>query len=114
MDRSRPYRGPAVVLLTLLGAACATGPECIEVEGGYRSADPAYVVGLKEGVPVRETTEELARRHEFTVTTIRDEDYVSTKGFTVDRLSKKAFDGLRCERVVRTMYHNGRVAPLQA
>lgn len=96
----------------ILAAACATGPECIEVEGGYSHSDPAYVVGLKEGVPIRETTGELAQRHGFTPTEIKDADYMSTKGFTANHLSEKAFDGLRCEPVVRTMYHNGRVAPL--
>lgn len=109
MRGQRAYHTTGVMLLATLLTACATGPECIEVEGGYNHRDPAYVVGLQDGVPIRETTEELAARYGFTPTKIKDADFMSTKGFTANYLSERAFDGLRCDPVVQKMYHNGRV-----
>jgi hypothetical protein len=69
---------------------------------GTKTTAPGYIVVYKEGTNVQETTQELAKKYNFTP---RHVYQYALLGFSAE-LSAEALARIRCEPVVRNVSHN--------
>ena len=76
--------------------------DCVAVGGQFDAHAPGYLVMYRSGVPAAETTDALAARYGFAVTS----RYDAVGGFYAASLTNAQVDGLRCEPVVGVVEHN--------
>ena len=95
-------------LLTLVAGGCQPTADplsgCVEVQGTFNPAAPAFIVFYHSGVdPVAETSR-LETKYNFSA----GYRYKALLGFSAE-LSAAAVAGIRCESTVSTISHGGLV-----
>jgi hypothetical protein len=93
-------------LMTASGAGCkrttAPGEGCVDVTGDFNPAAPGFIVSYESGVDPVATTVRLETKYRFSANHV----YTALPGFAA-RLSSSALSGIRCERVVASISHDG-------
>jgi hypothetical protein len=101
----------ALLVATLLIAACAAVPEVLEppcsdpaaLSGKYHRSTPGYLVTVAESVTnIESLAHELAGRYAFKPGSIMKR----IKVFSVQTLTPEALAGLRCEPTIRDISFN--------
>ena len=93
-------------LMTVSGAGCrgSTAPldACVDVKGDFNPAAPGFIVSYQSGVDPVATTAQLETKYAFSANHV----YTALPGFAA-QLSSAALSGIRCERVVAAISHDG-------
>ena len=93
-------------LMTVSGAGCqrSTAPldGCVDVKGDFNPAAPGFIVSYQSGVDPVATTARLETKYAFSANYV----YTGLPGFAA-QLSNSALSGIRCERVVASVSHDG-------
>lgn len=102
---SRKMSVLALGVMTLGSMACqrSTAPSgCVDVQGTFNPAAPAFIVSYQSGVDPIATTAELEAKYGFSARHV----YTVLPGFAA-QLSNTALAGVRCEPVVASMSYDG-------
>jgi hypothetical protein len=93
-------------LISVSGAGCqrSTAPlgACVDVKGAFNPAAPGFIVSYQRGVDPVATTKLLEIKYAFSAKFV----YTNLPGFAA-QLSNASLSGIRCERAVAAISHDG-------